>query len=162
VNTHNTRSKTRLEALFARVAPRLSARVRRNRPANARGMTLIEVMVVITILGLIASLVGVAVFNQLKKAKVKTACDQIKVFEDAVKLYKLDNGSFPTTDQGLPILITDGQLETKSIPKDPWGKEYVFLSPGQQNPDSYDIYSLGEDQKEGGEDPNNWGEPCAK
>ncbi len=144
------------------VLNRLTVKLRRQGKSAARGMTLIEVMVVITILGLIASLVGVAVFGQLSKAKVKTACDQIKVFENALKLHKLDNGDFPGSDGGLQALITDGQLEGKQVPKDPWGRDYIYSYPGQNSPDSYDIYSLGEDGKEGGEDPSNWGPPCIK
>jgi len=130
------------------------------------GMTLIEIMVVITILGLIASVVGVAVLKQLDKAKVSTTCTQIANIANALKLYKIEFGDYPDTSEGLEVLIKEGKLEGNVVPRDPWGREFIYVYPGTHNPDSFDLYSLGADGREGGTginaDINNWGPPCIK
>jgi general secretion pathway protein G len=131
-----------------------------------RGMTLIEIMVVITIIGLVMGMVGVAVMRQLESAKKMTACNQIKEFEQALELYKLEKNQYPGTEEGLPALVTAKKLKGNSVPKDPWGKDYVYIFPGQHNSDGFDIMSYGGDGREGGsdtgEDLNNWGPPCVK
>jgi general secretion pathway protein G len=126
---------------------------------NARGMTLIEIMVVITILGLIATVVTVNVMDSLDEAKVKTAKTQMKGFEDALEAYRRDNGSYPSTEQGLQALVErpsigripkryppKGYLKGGQVPKDPFDCDYVYYSPGTQGHE-YEIYS-----QEGGED----------
>jgi general secretion pathway protein G len=118
------------------------------------GFTLIEMMVVVLIIGLLAGIVGVNVLRYLGEAQVKAAKAQIKVFEQAVELYRMDNGRYPTTDQGLEALLggtgTDarGYLKTNRIPKDPWGSEYYYVSDGE----TYTIKSLGRDKIAGTED----------
>lgn len=134
--------------------------------ANVRGMTLIEIMVVITILGLIATVVTVNVLDSLDEAKSKTAKTQMKGFEDALEAYRRDNGSYPSTEQGLTALVErpsigkapkryppKGYLKGGKIPKDPFDCDYTYYSPGIQGHD-YEIYSLGRDCQEGGEGPD--------
>lgn len=129
---------------------------------NNRGFTLIEIMVVIVILALLAALVGPKLIGRSDDAKITDAKVQMKNFETALKLYKLDNGNYPTTEQGLAALVTkpttgtipknyksEGYLESKKIPKDPWGNDYVYLSPGEHG--DFDIYSFGADGVKGGE-----------
>jgi general secretion pathway protein G len=128
-----------------------------------KGFTLIEIMVVVIILGLLAGLVLPRILGQEEKAKVEAAKVQIRSLEGALDAYKLDNGFYPTTDQGLDALIKKpevgripnkwregGYLKPARIPKDPWGKDYVYLSPGNEGRE-YDIVSLGADNEPGGE-----------
>jgi general secretion pathway protein G len=129
---------------------------------NIRGMTLIEIMVVITILGLIATVVTVNVLDRLDEAKINTTKTQMKAFEDALAQFRRDNGFYPTTEQGLQGLVEKpsiGRIPKRfprkgyinKIPEDPWGCEFKYYSPGIQGHD-YEIYSLGADCQEGGED----------
>jgi general secretion pathway protein G len=120
------------------------------------GFTLVEILVVITIIGLIMSLVGPRVLSYLSDSKVKTARIQIQGFSAALDLYYLDNGRYPTSTEGLGALAQrpDGAstwngpyLNGNSVPKDPWGRPYVYKFPGQQGP--YDIVSLGPEGREG-------------
>lgn len=131
---------------------------------NHRGMTLIEIMVVVTILGLIATIVTVNVLGRLDQAKVTAAKTQIKNLETALDEFRRDNGFYPSTDQSLKSLVEKpsggrvptsyprgGYLKGGAIPKDPWGCEFSYYSPGVHgNP--YEITSLGADCQEGGED----------
>ncbi len=127
-------------------------------------MTLIEIMVVITILGLIATVVTVNVLDKLDEAKVETAKTQIKVLEEALDQFRRDSGFYPSTEQGLNALIdkpsmgripkryaSKGYLKATKIPQDPFGCDYQYYSPGLQGHD-YEIYSLGRDCQDGGED----------
>ncbi len=128
-------------------------------------------MVVMVILGLLAGLIAPRLMNRADEAKRTTAATQISSIEQALKLYKLDNGQYPTTEQGLNALIeppsvgvlakkwkTGGYMDKGKIPKDPWGNEYVFLSPGLHG--DFDLISYGADGQSGGEDNdadiNNW------
>jgi general secretion pathway protein G len=141
------------------------------RQLGASGFTLIELLVVMLILGLLAGIVGPRLFGQTDEAKVTNARIQIENFSTALKIYKLDNGSFPTTEQGLEALVSPpqggntptkwregGYLEKSTVPKDPWGLPYVYLSPGVHS--SFDITSYGADKTPGGEginkDINSW------
>lgn len=118
---------------------------RRERP-GALGMTLIEIMVVITILGLIAAAVGVAVVPQLSHAKVERAKMDIGNIGNALKLYYTQKGKYPDSGEGLQALVTGHQLE--SMPKDPWGHDYVYtLENGKPVVTSY-----GADGAPGGQD----------
>ncbi len=131
-----------------------------------KGFTLIELMVVIIILGVLAGLVLPRFMGRTEEAKRTKAKLQIENLESALKLYKLDNGSFPSTQQGLEALVKlptvgtipkswreGGYLEKMQIPPDPWGRPYVYLSPGVKNRD-FDLKSLGADGEEGGEGEN--------
>ncbi len=138
---------------------------------NNRGFTLIELMVVIIILGILAMWVAPKIMSRPEQAKqVKTQLD-IQNLGTALKLYKLDNGSYPSTEQGLLALVekpetgnvprkwkNGGYLEKNRVPKDPWDNEFIYLSPGLQG--DFDIISYGADGVPGGEeeyrDINNW------
>lgn len=126
---------------------------------NQAGMTLLETMITIAIIVLVGSLVGPKVFNQFTKAKVGTTKTQIKSLESTLQMYKLDNGSYPSTSQGLDALITkpNGYPEAKNwdingyinkVPKDAWGNEFNYISPGLNS--DFEIISFGADGMEGG------------
>ena len=135
------------------------------------GFTLIEIMVVIVILGLLAALVVPKLIGRTEEAKKTQARIQIKNIEQALGLFKLDNGFYPATDQGIEALIKipDAGRTPKNyrkggyldrLPKDPWGNPYVYVSPGAHG--DYDISSYGADAAQGGEgedaDVNSWDE----
>lgn len=136
--------------------------LRRRRSRLARGLTLIEILVVVTILGLIAGIVGVAVVGQLEEAQIDTTGTQIKNIEDALEIYKMKIGKYPTSTEGLGALANppNGKKPMmETIPKDPWGGDFVYLSPGQHNAARFDIYSKGPDGQGGTEDDiTNWSE----
>jgi len=125
------------------------------------GFTLLELLVVLVILGLLASLVGPQVLKQLGGSKTKTAALQIKELGSALDLYRLEVGSYPQTSDGLDALITkpagannwNGPYLTKKvIRKDPWGHDYHYRYPGEHG--EYDLYSLGADNRQGGSGEN--------
>ena len=134
---------------------RLRAFARNSRRAPARGMTLIEIMVVILILGMVASLVAVAVIPQFEQAKIDTTRLQIRNFAQALDHYKIRFGKYPGTAEGLESL-TNPPKNVKpflnEIPKDPWGTDYVYVSPGVSSKAGYDIESYGPDGSDGGGD----------
>lgn len=127
------------------------------------GFTLIEIMVVIIILGLLATLVIPNITGYTEKAKREKARADLASLEGALDLFKADNGFYPTTDQGLEALMvkpTTGRIPTKwieggyfkkGIPLDPWGSRYVYFSPGRRG-ESYEVISLGPDGQESGDD----------
>ena len=136
-----------------------------------QGFSLIEIMVVLVILGILASLVAPQVMDSVDQALVQQAKSDMKSMETGLKLYKLDNFVYPSTEQGLEALVDksdidpipknfkrDGYLD--KLPKDPWGRHYLYLSPGDHG--RFDIYTLGADGSVGGEDMDadigNWGE----
>ena len=140
---------------------------------RAAGFTLIEIMAVVLIIGLLGGIVGAAIFGQIDRARVTTARTQIKQIEAALDFYRMDNGRFPTTDQGLEALVRppsvdplpknyrpEGYLSGGKVPLDPWSNEYNYLSPGQNNPYSFDLWSHGADGRPGGTgtdaDIGNW------
>ena len=120
------------------------------------GFTLVEILVVITIIGLIMALVGPRVLNYLSESKAKAAKIQIESFASALDLYYLDLGRYPTTNEGLAALAQGNNapgwngpyLRGGVVPNDPWGHSYLYRSPGQRAP--YEIVSLGSDGQEGG------------
>ncbi len=120
--------------------------------AAARGMTLIEILVVITILGLIAAAVAVTVVGQLGEAKVKQAKTDLHTLENCLDLFKIDKGRYPTTEEGLQAVVAAGKCKPRL--KDPWGRDYVYLCPGQLHPESFDLKSYGADGQPGGEGEN--------
>jgi general secretion pathway protein G len=132
---------------------------------DCRGFTLIELMVVIVILGILAGLIIPRIMGRPEEAKQLKAKMTIESLETALNLYKLDNGGYPDTEQGLQALIEKpetgnipknwregGYIEKGKLPKDPWGNDFVYLSPGVHGP--YDIISYGYDGVPGGEDKN--------
>lgn len=132
---------------------------RRMRPASPKGMSLLEVMVVLVLIGLVASMVSVAVMNQLTKGEMDTARNQAFEIAKSVELYKLQAGSYPSTAQGLDVLANPprGKPLMERVPRDPWGEDYIFLIPGQKNPSKFDVKSKGPDRQEGSEDDiGNW------
>ena len=128
--------------------------LRRRAAATAaqRGMTLIEIMVVITILGLIAAAVAVNVVGQLSDAKIKQARTDLHTLENCLDLYKVDKGRYPSTEEGLQTVVAAGKC--KAGLRDPWGHDYVYLYPGQAHPEGFDIKSYGGDGQPGGEGEN--------
>lgn len=131
------------------------------RPDSRRGFTLIELIVVIVVLGLLAGLVVPRLFKHVGQARAATAKAQIAAFQTALGVYKLDTGTFPTTEQGLQALRVppagvknwNGPYLPKDIPLDPWGNAYLYRYPGQQG-DEPEIISYGADGQEGGEGEN--------
>ncbi|MBI3621920.1 MAG: type II secretion system major pseudopilin GspG [Nitrospirae bacterium] len=125
------------------------------------GFTLIELMVVITILALLVALVAPKLVGRTDEARVTAAKAQMKNIESALELYKLDNGVYPTTEQGLEALVTEPTSTPQpmnwkkggylpKVPVDPWKRPYIYLSPGIRNPE-YDLLSYGADGEAGGE-----------
>jgi general secretion pathway protein G len=120
------------------------------------GFTLVEILVVITIIGMIMALVGPRVLNYLGESKAKAAKIQIESFSSALDLYYLDLGRYPSGNEGLLALTRAGTmagwngpyLRSGIVPNDPWGHPYVYRSPGERAP--YEIISLGSDGQEGG------------
>ena len=134
----------------------LTVRTTRRRKKSQAGFTLVEILVVITIIGLIMALVGPRVLNYLGESKAKAAKIQIESFSSALDLYYLDLGRYPSSNEGLTALTRGNNapgwngpyLRGGVVPNDPWGHSYVYRSPGQRSP--YDIISLGSDGQEGG------------
>jgi len=127
------------------------------------GFTLIEIMVVVVIIGILASVVVPRIMDNPDKARVAKAKNDIQAIGSALDIYRLDNYVYPTTDQGLEALVTQPTVSPepanwkqggyiKKLNKDPWGNEYLYLNPGEH--DEIDIYSLGADGAPGGNGPN--------
>jgi general secretion pathway protein G len=129
--------------------------------AGIRGMTLIEILVVLTLIGIVMGIVGGNYLGQGEKAKARAAKIEIEQIGQTLDYYKLDIGRYPTTQEGLQALLTaptgvpnwNGPYWKKTtLPKDPWTNEYKYASPGQHG--AYDLWSYGADGKEGGEGTN--------
>jgi general secretion pathway protein G len=139
---------------------------RRARPsAVARAaFTLIEILVVIAVIAILASLVAPNVFQHVGTARSTTARSQLEMLATALDAYRLDVGRYPTTEQGLAALMTApvgdtpatwrGPYLRRSVPADPWGAPYVYLAPGTSNPDGFDLLSYGADRRPGGDGEN--------
>ena len=140
-----------------------------------QGFTLIEIMAVVLIIGLLTGVVGFQIFAQVDKGRVTAARSQINMLEGGLESYRMDNGRFPTTEQGLDSLFAmpdaepsprnyqpGGYLKGGRAPLDPWGNPYQYEAPGQNNVHSVDIWSFGADGEPGGEgveaDITNWHE----
>jgi len=145
----------------------------KRRKRRERGFTLIELLIVITILGILATMVGTRVIRQPDKARVAKAKVEIRVLSQALQQYAIDNGDYPTTEQGLRALWEkpsippeppnwDGPYIDRPTFNDPWGNPYVYQYPGTHQGYDFDLYSLGKDGKEGGTgydaDITNWEE----
>lgn len=131
---------------------------------NSHGFTLMELMIVVTIIGILAVAIVPKIMDYPKKARISKAKSDIAAIGVALDSYNLDNGMYPTTEQGLLALIEEpstepvpnnykkgGYLKKKSVPKDPWGREYLYMSPGENDLD-YELITYGADGKEDGED----------
>lgn len=142
-----------------------------SRSPASRGFTLIEILVVIVVLGLLAALVGPRIVGRVSEARTTTARTQIELLGVALDNYRLDTGSYPSTTQGLaalhhvptvdPVPVNwRGPYLRKAVPLDPWGRPYLYRSPGEHNPTSFDLSTLGRDGRPGGEgedaDITNW------
>jgi len=125
---------------------------------SSRGFTLIEIMVVVFILGLLVTLVAPKIMGRTDEARQTKAAADLRAIEQALHLYKLDNGTYPTTEQGLQALVMKPQIGAipvrwnpegylEKVPVDPWGHPYLYLSDGER----YTLKSLGADGEEGGE-----------
>lgn len=147
----------------------IAMRARDHRPSpialarSQHGFTLIELMVSVTIMAIFTGMVAVPVMRHLREAKVIAGKAEVAALEPALRSYQLDNGFYPTTEQGLAALLVApttrpvpanyrarGYWEREFIPKDPWGGEYRYLSPGTHG--EIDVWSLGSDQQPGGDD----------
>ena len=135
------------------------------RTRKRSGFTLIEVLVVIAVLSILAALVAPNIFGHLGTAHDAAARSQMEMFGAALDAFRLDNGRYPTTAEGLEALRTEPTIEPrvqnwrgpylrKAIPLDPWDHPYVYLSPGDANPGGYDLVSTGADGEPGGEGEN--------
>lgn len=146
------------------ISPQEAAGSRQQWRALARraGFTLIEILVVIAVIAILASLVSPMVFRNVGDAKQAAARAQIEIFGLALDAYRLDNDRYPSSEQGLEALRNTPRLDPeppnwrgpylrKGIPLDPWGRAYLYVSPGEANPESYDLYTLGRDGEPGGE-----------
>lgn len=130
-----------------------------------RGFTLIELLLVLVILGIIAAIVVPKFSGRTEQARMTAAESQIASFATALDAYEVDNGSYPAGRDGLLDLVQQpadarswrGPYMRKDIPNDPWNRPYVYEFPGRRNPNSYDLYSVGPDGREGTEDDiTNW------
>ena len=137
------------------------------------GFTLIEIMAVVLIIGLLSTIVGVQIFSQVDKGRVTATVAQISNLEAVLELYRMDMANFPTSEEGLQVLVTGpsqgntmgkfpagGYISKGRVPDDPWGNAYQYEYPGQNNSHTFDLWSYGADGKPGGEgvngDVGNW------
>ena len=133
---------------------------------NVRGFTLLEVMVVIVILGILASMVVPNLMGSQERANMQKAVSDINALETSLSMYKMDNYKYPSTEQGLEALVTETDSEpmprrfpeggyVKRLPNDPWGSEYQLLNPGENG--AMDVFSIGPDGEPGTDDDiGNW------
>jgi general secretion pathway protein G len=142
------------------------------RPSRDDGFTLIEILVVVLIIGLLSAVLATNLLSRADDAKVQLAATQIRNLEQSLEMYRLDNGRYPTSDQGLEALRREptsdprpkryppgGYVKRDGL-EDPWGAPYQYRIPGEHNSHSFDLYSFGRDGAEGGEGPEsditNW------
>ncbi len=153
-------------ALRGRLHPALPVEGATQAPVMVKGFTLVEILVVMVIIGLLAALVAPRFIRQEEKAKIKVAKAQVELLGTALDTFRLDAGRYPTGEEGLEALRSkpggldrwDGPYLKKEVPLDPWGRPYIYKSPGEHGP--YDLTSYGADGASGGEgdnrDINSW------
>jgi general secretion pathway protein G len=161
-------------ALTRCVLPMGNPRAARSLRRARSGFTLIEILVVLAIIATLAALVGPSVFRNVGDSRTQAAKTQLELFALALEQYRLDNHVYPTTEQGLTALrampVTGeappnwrGPYLRRVVPDDPWKRPYVYVAPGRENRETYDLYSLGRDGRPGGEgedtDVTGWGGP---
>ena len=145
-----------------RTTKRLPAPVQSGQPRSRRsGFTLIEILVVIVVIAILATLVAPNIFKNVGEAKSATARSQIENLSSALDAYRLDNGTYPSSQQGLDALFLIPTIDPpsnwkqpylrKAVPPDPWGRAYIYIFPGESNPSGFDLISFGADGKIGGE-----------
>lgn len=147
---------------------------RPNGKVATTGFTLLELLVVLAIIATLVAVVAPSIFRNVGDAKADAAKSQIEIFTLALDAYRLDNDAYPTSEQGLSALRVRpsagaaprnwrGPYLRKDVPLDPWGRPYIYVAPGLENPTSYDLYTLGRDGKPGGADEDaditSWGGP---
>lgn len=152
----------------------MSYKTRRRRAHARHGFTLIELLVTIAIIATLAAIVAPALFGNVGEARKNSARSQIQILSLALDAYRVDNDEYPTTEQGLEALRSfpvagdapknwKGPYLRQLVPLDPWGRPYVYVSPGVANPNGYDLYTLGKDGKPGGDaedaDITSWNGP---
>lgn len=155
----------------------MSCRAERRRRRGARsraGFTLIELIVVVAIIATLAAVIAPAIFRNVGDSKTAAAQSQVELFAMALGSYRLDNDVFPSTQQGLEALRTQpttgdlprrwrGPYLSKVLAPDPWGRAWIYVSPGRANPQTFDLYTLGRDGRLGGSgedaDVTSWGGP---
>lgn len=148
-----------------KVAKDMATQTTRFGARRQQGFSLIEIMVVLVIIGLLVSIVAPNVLDQADEARVQKVQADFSAIEVALKMYKLDNFNYPTTEQGLNALVEKPTLDPvprnwkksgylPQLPVDPWGNPYLYLSPAEFGTGDYDIYTLGADGLTGGEDQN--------
>ncbi len=130
---------------------------------SQNGFSLLEIMVVVVIIGILVATIAPNLFGETERARLTRVKVDISALEDALERYKMENFTYPTTDQGLDGLVTQSTLPpepkhfkqggyVKRLQRDPWGNDYQYISPGQTGP--YDVYTLGADGEPGGEGVN--------
>lgn len=130
-----------------------------------RGFSLIEIMVVLVIIGLLVSVVAPNVLNRADDARLQKVDADFKAIETTLKIYRLDNYTYPTSEQGLEALVDKPSIDPipanwkkngylKDVPLDPWGRPYLYLSPAEYSDDEFDLFTLGADGVSGGEEQN--------
>lgn len=138
--------------------------------SESTGFTLIEIMLVVIIIGILSAMVIPNFTGKSREAQIKVAKNDIEVaIPMALDMFEIENGGYPTTDQGLKALFSKPDsgigsgdtwngpyLKKKEVPTDPWGNTYMYVSPGINNPESFDLYSHGADGKESDDDIRNW------
>ena len=142
----------------------------RSKQSRLHGFTLIEIMAVVLIIGLLSTLVGLTVFPMIDRSRATTTRTQLSMLDAALEAYRMDNATFPTSEQGLTALVRPppearnalpgGYLREQRVPNDGWSRPFQYQFPGEHNSHSYDIWSFGADGNPGGEgldaDIGNW------